>query len=96
MVPGEYDVTLSLTYHRETVELTRRLFLGQLPEFPVVRPDDASDPLSRPLGPPRWMLFLAIGAAGISIVVLMALLVLQSRRLARARLSVGRATASRR
>lgn len=85
LAAGEYDVTLSLTHKRGTVELTRRLYLGELPKLPVVRHETVS---KLPVGPPRlpqWV-FMAIGTAAISIALLLALLAVQSRRLAKARL----------
>ncbi len=83
LAAGEYDVTLSLTYQLGTVELTRRLFLGELPDLPVVRAG-AAEPSSEPSHLPQWVL-AAITAALLGIFLLMVLLAIQSRRLARAR-----------
>lgn len=88
LAPGDYDVTLSLTHERGTVELTRRLFFGELSEVPVVTADQSTWPENQPTGPPklpRWVV-LAMAAAGVSVALLTLLLMLQSRRLARARL----------
>ncbi len=82
---GEYDVTLSLAHRQGTVELTRRLYLGETPEIPVLRADAPAAPSPTPAGLPRWV-FMAIGAAGISIALLLLSLIVQSRKLARARL----------
>lgn len=82
---GEYDVTLSLSHRLGTVELTRRLYLGAVTEIPVVRAETLTE--SSPSGAPtlpRWVIY-AIGAAGISIVLLMAIVAVQSRRLSRER-----------
>ena len=87
LAAGEYDVTLSLTHALGREELTRRLFLGELPEIPVLSPDDPTMSRAKPAGLPQWV-FIAIGAASISISLLVLLLAVQSRRLARARLRV--------
>ncbi len=81
---GEYDVTLALTHRRGTVELTRRLYLGKPPTLPIVRTESLSEPAPEPLRLPRWVV-VVIAAAGISIALLVTLLTVQSRRLARAR-----------
>lgn len=87
LAAGEYDVTLLLTYVRGTVKLTRRLYLSKPQELPVVRAETLSE-LSENQPPlPRWMV-LTIAAAGISIALLILLLIVQSRRLARARSKV--------
>ncbi len=78
---GEYDVTLSLTHDRGTVELTRRLYLGEVPELPVIRSESAAPEVQ---GLPAWVL-AAIGAGGLGIALLSTLLLVQSRRLARLR-----------
>ncbi len=85
LAAGEYDVTLSFTHDQGTAELTRRLYLGKVPEIPVLRADDPPADATQPTGLPRWVL-VAIGVAGLSILLLLALLTLQARRLARARL----------
>ncbi len=60
--PDHYDVTLSLTYDRGTVERTERLFLGEPAALPVVRAVETTPASDRLPGLPRWVVLALVGA----------------------------------
>ncbi len=85
LAAGEYDVTLSLTHEGGTAELTRRLTFGELAAVPVIRAQTGSRPAAADGSYlPPWLL-ATIGGGVLVIAFLVALLAVQSRRLARLR-----------
>lgn len=76
--PGDYDVTLSLTYLDQAVEQTIRLSIGAPEQLPEVREDASVEQTTESSDVPLWVI-----VAGFSVVAILLLLIFWVMMLAR-------------